>query len=105
MFIFYPTLYDMTMLALASYIQIRLERRYPVYPDNILQGITVMRVSMKVLRVCMHPSHQEINYFGHIAACNSGSFSHYVTYRFGSNFENRVLTWVPSLTSSGLPGS
>jgi hypothetical protein len=37
--IFYPTTYDMPMLPLTSYtsIQIRLERRYPVYPDIIFK--------------------------------------------------------------------
>jgi hypothetical protein len=37
MFICYPTIYDMTMLALVSYMKILIEWKYPVYPDSILK--------------------------------------------------------------------
>jgi hypothetical protein len=36
MFICYPMIYDMTMLALVSYMKILIEWKYPVYPDSIL---------------------------------------------------------------------
>jgi hypothetical protein len=36
MFICYPTIYHMTMLALVSYMKIMIEWKYPVYPDSIL---------------------------------------------------------------------
>jgi hypothetical protein len=37
MFICYPTIYDITMLALVSYMKILIELKYPVYPDSILK--------------------------------------------------------------------
>jgi hypothetical protein len=37
MFICYPMIYDMTMLALVSYRNILIEWKYPVYPDSILK--------------------------------------------------------------------
>jgi hypothetical protein len=36
MFIFYPTIYAMTMLTLVSYIKLVIEWKYPVYPDSTL---------------------------------------------------------------------
>ena len=41
MFICYPTIYDMTMLALASYMKILIEWKYMyiVYPDSILNFV------------------------------------------------------------------
>jgi hypothetical protein len=36
MFICYPTINDMTILALISYMKIVIECKYPVYPDSIL---------------------------------------------------------------------
>jgi hypothetical protein len=36
MFICYTPIYDMTMLALVSYMKILIEWKYPVYPDSIL---------------------------------------------------------------------
>jgi hypothetical protein len=36
MYICYPTIYDMTMLALVSYMKILIGWKYPVYPDIIL---------------------------------------------------------------------
>jgi hypothetical protein len=38
MFICYPTIYDMTMLAFVSYMNILIEWKYPVYPDSILNS-------------------------------------------------------------------
>jgi hypothetical protein len=35
MSICYPTIYDMTMLALVSYMLLLIEWKYPVYPDSI----------------------------------------------------------------------
>jgi hypothetical protein len=40
MFICYPTIYDMPMLALASYMKILIEWKHFVYPDSILKAIT-----------------------------------------------------------------
>jgi hypothetical protein len=40
MCICYPTIYDMTMLALASQLKILVEWKYPVYPDSILKKLT-----------------------------------------------------------------
>jgi hypothetical protein len=36
MFICYPTIYDMAMFSLVSYMKILIEWKYPVYPDSIL---------------------------------------------------------------------
>jgi hypothetical protein len=38
MFICYQTIYDKTILALVSYMNILIEWKYPVYPDNILKA-------------------------------------------------------------------
>jgi hypothetical protein len=38
MFICYPMIYDMTMLALVSYMNMLIEWKHPVYPDSILKG-------------------------------------------------------------------
>jgi hypothetical protein len=38
MIICYPTIYDMILLALVSYIKILIEWKYPVFPDRILKG-------------------------------------------------------------------
>jgi hypothetical protein len=43
MFICYPTIYDMTMLALVSYMNILIEWKYPVYPDSILKCNKVLK--------------------------------------------------------------
>jgi hypothetical protein len=44
MFICYPTIYDMSMLALVSYTQILIEWQYPVYPDSILKVQALIQV-------------------------------------------------------------
>jgi hypothetical protein len=36
MFICYPTIYDITMLAPVSYVKILIELKHTVYPDSIL---------------------------------------------------------------------
>jgi hypothetical protein len=38
MSICYPTIYDITMLALVSYMTILIEWKHPVYPDGILNA-------------------------------------------------------------------
>jgi hypothetical protein len=58
MFICYPTIYDMTMLALVSYMKILIEWMYPVYPDSILDVETfsfhnVYRTVIEVHRVTL----------------------------------------------------
>jgi hypothetical protein len=35
----YPTIYDMTMLALAAYMKILIEWKHPVYPDRIFKDL------------------------------------------------------------------
>jgi hypothetical protein len=41
MSICYPTIYDMTMLALVSYMSLLIEWEYPVYPDSILKCVNL----------------------------------------------------------------
>jgi hypothetical protein len=47
MFICYPTIYDMTMLACISYMKRLIEWKYPVYPDSILNSVAISRIRTK----------------------------------------------------------
>jgi hypothetical protein len=39
MFIGYPMIFDMTILALVSYVEIMIDRLYRVYPDSIINCV------------------------------------------------------------------
>jgi hypothetical protein len=54
----YPKIYDMTMLALASYMNILIEWKHPVYPDIILilapcksLYVTLMSVYISIITI------------------------------------------------------
>jgi hypothetical protein len=49
MFICYPTIYDMTMLAIVSYMKTLIEWKHPVYPDSILNKQRMVHGSQQVL--------------------------------------------------------
>jgi hypothetical protein len=53
MYICYPTIYDMAMLALVSYMNILIEWKYSVYPDSILnQGAFTMIYKYTRIPLC-----------------------------------------------------